>query len=239
MENEFYIKQHSVHLWRVFVPELLAYVDPFSCILSADEIQRATRFRFNHHRQRYIIARAVLRQILQLYTERSAAELVFLSGERGKPHLQDNALDLQFNISHSHDMAVYALTTRAEIGVDIEKMEPRFSEGIAERFFSQDEYAQLSLLPENQQIPAFYYLWAGKEAIIKALGEGFHMPLSAFSIKLHEEKQAITIHHHDHQHIFHLEYFTAHPEYQSAFASPQSVEHIQYYQWTANGPALW
>ncbi len=238
MENEFFIKKHSVHLWWVFVPELLAHVEQFSRILSADEMNRALRFRFEEHRQRFIIARAVLRQILQLYTERSASDIVFLQGERGKPYLQDNPLDLQFNVSHSHDMAVYAFTTQAEIGVDIEKIEPRFSDGVAERFFSQDECRELSKLPEDQRITAFYHLWAGKEAIIKALGEGLFVPLTSFSVDLQQQKQKIMLQHRAHEYVFHLEYFAAHPEYQSAFATAQSVEDIHHRQWTTSHTIL-
>jgi 4'-phosphopantetheinyl transferase len=238
MKNESFIKKHSVHLWWVFVPELLAHVEQFSQILSVEEMNRALRFRFDVHRQRYIIARSVLRQILQLYTGRSAQDIVFLHGERGKPYLQDNPLDLQFNVSHSHDMAVYAFTTQAEIGVDIEKIESHFSDGVAERFFSKDECGRLFELQKDLQTAAFYHLWAGKEAIIKALGEGLFVPLTSFSLDLHQQKQKIMLQHHAHEHVFHLEYFIAHSDYQSAFATAQSVEYIHNRQWTTDHKSL-
>jgi len=234
--NEFFIKKHSVHLWRVFVPDLLPQVENLSFILSRDEIQRAARFHFDEHRNRFIIARAVLRLILSLYTRIEAKNLIFINGQRGKPFLSHHLSHLQFNVSHSHDMAVYALTSDTEIGIDIEKIEPDFSEDVAERFFSSSEYAEFSKLPQDKKIVAFYHLWAGKEAIIKALGEGLYVPLDEFSLDAQKKIQRINLTHQQHEYHYHLEYFSAHKQYQSAFATAQHVNHLDHWQWSANGP---
>lgn len=230
------INSKAVHLWLAFIPDLLHQIKSFSRLLDTSEMQRAERFHFDEHRHRFIITRGILRSILSLYTDVNAADLVFTHGARGKPYLRDNKLNLQFNVSHSHDMAVYALTAQDEIGIDIERIKADFSDGVAKRFFSQQEHEEIVALPEHEQASAFYHVWAGKEAIIKALGEGLFASLSDFSIDLKKKNQLIKVQHQQQEFQYHLNYFSAHPDYQSAFAIAQSIEEINYQQWTANGP---
>lgn len=227
MNKNYFLKAHSVHLWQVFVPDWLADIEHFTQLLQPDELQRAKRFHFVEHHDRYIIARAILRQILSLYMQKSAADIVFSYGPRGKPYLHDNPLNIQFNLSHSHDMAVYALTTQHEIGVDIEKIGDRYNPGVATRFFSAAEQEQLNQLPENKRMVAFYRIWAAKEALIKAAGEGLFAPLTEFSIDIDQEKQNIMLNGAD----YYLKNFHVHEGYQSAFATAQAVEECVYQQW--------
>lgn len=220
MKQNFILKESSVHLWRVFIPELLSQVELFSQLLNPAEMERANRFRFDIHRNRYIIARAVLRQILSLYTDVPAEEVAFSLGEYGKPYLRDNPLDLQFNLSHSHDLAVYAIVKQCEIGIDIEKMEDEANDALAQRFFNEQEYQQFLKLPEVEKMTGFYAIWAAKEALIKAKGEGF---FAAAKNQQSEEG-------------YHLVHFDAHPGYQAAFATKQSIAEIVCWQWTVSGP---
>ncbi len=235
MKQTCLLEPHSVHLWQAVVPELFVHINDFSSILNAAEIQRAERFHFALHRERYIITRAMLRHILSCYTGIPAMDITFNTGKHGKPYLADN-VNLQFNLSHSHDRVVYAFTAHAEIGIDIEKIETRFNEKVAQRFFSASEYAALTHLPEQEKITAFYHLWAGKEAIIKAVGEGLYLPLASFSIDLPKKKQIVYLDRQ--QEKYYLEYFIADSGYQSAFATTQVVETVQRWQWTVNGPAI-
>jgi 4'-phosphopantetheinyl transferase len=229
------IENHSVHLWRIFVPDLLSQVEKWLQVLNPIERARAERFHFAIHRDRFIVSKAVLRFILAFYTNIDAAAIEFREGKQGKPYLSHNPFNLQFNVSHSHDTAVYALATQTEIGVDIEKMEPKFSEGVAERFFSKKEYTELMKLSPNERTKAFYHLWAGKEAIIKTLGGGLYVPLADFSIDLHEISQSIAFSYQQQQYHYYLEHFFAYPDYQAAFATACAVNAIQHWQWTLNG----
>ncbi len=231
MQKILKIEAHSVHLWQAFVPDLLAQLPKLTLILNESEIARANRFHFELHRVRYIISRAVLRYILSFYTAIPAKDIIFKLGHRGKPYLAENAIDLQFNVSHSEDMVVYALTTQAEIGIDIEKMESHYHQGVAERFFSPKEYGEWMALPDEKKMSAFYRVWASKEAIIKALGEGLYAPLSDFSVNLFEDVQTISLGHLNKQQHFYLENFSVNPDYQSAFATPQPVNNIVYWDW--------
>src|SRR5580692_2114804 len=131
MKSDFTIKNHNIHLWRVHLIDFSTQENDFLMLLSPDELQRANRFRFPEHRQRFIIARGMLRQILGLYTHFSPAEIIFSYGVHGKPFLQENRLNVKFNVSHSNDMAVYALTHEFEVGVDIQKIEEKYKEAVA------------------------------------------------------------------------------------------------------------
>src|SRR5207302_4319364 len=83
-------------------------------LLSDLERARAGRFAFEPDRNRFIVARALLRQLLaaRLGVRPEAVELA--SGARGKPALAGRfaTSDLRFNVSHCKDVAVYALSSR-------------------------------------------------------------------------------------------------------------------------------
>jgi len=233
------IEPHSVHLWRILITDLVSQEAYFTKLLNSEELARASRFRFPIHRQRFAIARGVLREILSQYTGTPPQEIIFSYGPRGKPYLQNDSLDLQFNVSHSEDVAVYALTQKVEIGVDIQKIEEEYHDAVAKRFFSEQEYTELCQLPESERSTAFCRLWASKEAIIKAVGEGLYVPLGKFSVDLHAKSQQILLSHERHQGKFYLESFNAHPDYCSAFATQQNVKKRFYWQWVKMGFEEW
>jgi 4'-phosphopantetheinyl transferase len=153
-------------------------------------------------RETFIVSRGILRLLLSKYLETAPEKLVFKQGEYGKPYVQLNAdqLSLQFNISHSKDLALFAFTLRNQIGIDIEYIREDFSyEEIAPRFFSKQESVILSALPKEQRREAFFTCWTRKEAFIKAIGEGLSFPLDRFDVDLttHEENQPLPIYIHN------------------------------------------
>src|SRR3990167_11472681 len=219
MTTHFSIKPHTVHLWRIELSRFSAQLSTLEPLLSADEKERAARFHGVLTRERYIVARALLRKILHLYIEISPEKIVFSYSEKGKPFLSNNAHALYFNVSHSHDRMICALSTESEIGVDIEKMELDFKENIAKRFFSKEEYAQIENLPKEERVTAFYRIWSRKEAVIKAFGAGLFVPMG--------DKTC------------HVENFSVHPDYQAAFATFQPVDAVFYWEWKEDQPAVW
>jgi 4'-phosphopantetheinyl transferase len=229
------IEPHSVHLWRAATTISEQEEQEFRAVLSADELQRADRFHFPIHRRRYIAARGMLRHLLADYLDVLPSEIAFLYSHYKKPYLAET--DLQFNISHSHEMVVFAFTQKFPLGIDIEKIEPTFKDSVAERYFSEAEYAQLIGLPEPQQIPAFYWIWSRKEALVKATGQGLHFPLKSFSVSLQQDVEQLHFEQ-DGYALWHLESFTAHPEYQSAFVTPQPVKKILYWDWSTKAMSV-
>ena len=91
--------------------------------------------------------------------------------------------DLRFNLSHTAGAAVIAITQRRQIGIDVERIRMDTNAlQLAERFFSRPEVEWLQSQPASEQIRAFFTCWTGKEAYIKAHGEGLSMSLSSFGV---------------------------------------------------------
>ena len=111
----------------------------------------------------------------------SPEELVFTYGENGKPRLSD--CPLQFNLSHSGEVVLCAVSS-APVGCDIEKIRPRFGDGIAERFFAENEKEYIKEQPDaDKKTSAFYRIWTLKESYVKAVGKGVSaLPFSSFSV---------------------------------------------------------
>ena len=86
---------------------------------------------------------------------------------------------LRSSVSRSGDVGLLAVTRWREVGVDVERVEPRHALGpIADRLFAEDEAAELRSLPDTGRIQRFFELWTRKEAYAKALGVGFAVPLA-------------------------------------------------------------
>jgi 4'-phosphopantetheinyl transferase len=151
--------------------------------LSVEERARAERFRFPEHRHRYLVCRGTLREILSRYLDLAPAALHFDHNAYGKPSVA--GAGLHFNVSHSGDWAMLAVSAEREVGIDIERIDPSFvQEQIPERFFSPREVAQLRSLPPSEQPGAFFRCWTRKEAYIKARGLGLALALDSFDVSL-------------------------------------------------------
>lgn len=177
----------EVHVWRVPLDLQDAPVQRLQGTLSADELQRAERFYFQRDRRRFTVARGVLRGILSQYLGLEPQQLRFCYSTYGKPALVSTTSTMRprFNVSHSHELALYAVTYNRDIGVDVEHRRTNFAcEEIAERFFSPHERAVLRSLPAQVKYEAFFNCWTRKEAYIKARGEGLSLPLDQFDVSL-------------------------------------------------------
>lgn len=156
--------------------------------LSADELSRAAKFRIAGDRNRYIAARGVLRKLLATRLGKDPRDLQFAYGPKGKPslrHSDPSAPRLQFNVSHSHGLAVYAVARDRNLGVDVELARSGFdSEGIARRYFSAREMQELRSLPAEKRTIGFFNCWTRKEAYIKADGRGLEIALDSFDVTL-------------------------------------------------------
>jgi 4'-phosphopantetheinyl transferase len=184
---ELTLSSTEVHVWRTALDPAASCVERLRRNLSADELERAARFHFPRDRRRFTVARGVLRDILVRYLRVPPSALVFRYSAYGKPALADGFDDgvLRFNVSHSHEMALFAVTCGREVGIDIEFLGREIrGEEIAERFFSAGECATLRDLPQEVKHQAFFNCWTRKEAYIKAHGEGLSLPLDQFDVSL-------------------------------------------------------
>jgi 4'-phosphopantetheinyl transferase len=179
----------DVHIWRAHLPSHANALHQYYEILSKEEANRAERFKFADHQERFIIAKGMLRSILSRYLNLPPQAIIFSYGQHGKPSIDishTSGQTLQFNQSDSQDFAVYGITMRREIGIDIEYMQRAgiSRDDIARRYFSSTEYDSLMHLPESRREAAFYRLWTCKEAFLKAIGLGLSFPLQNFDINI-------------------------------------------------------
>jgi 4'-phosphopantetheinyl transferase len=177
----------KVHAWCVSLEPPPGCVEQLAQLLSEDERLKAERFHFDRDRRRSIVARGVLRLLLGRYLEVSAREIGFCYGSHGKPGLAEpfSTSGLEFNLAHSHEMAVYAFALERQVGIDVEYARPLSDlESLARHSFSPRETAVLLALPPAQHLEGFYNCWTRKEAYIKAIGLGLSQALDQFDVSL-------------------------------------------------------
>lgn len=179
------VSEAQVHLWRQSLDLSSLALSRLCEVLSVDEISRANQFHREVDHNRFIAARGLLRIILSRYISRDAANIAFSYSKFGKPYIAStsNASELTFNIAHSANLAVYAITRKRKIGVDLEKVQAKFGGNeIAETVFSANEIAHLRSLSSQEQDSAFFKGWTRKEAILKAMGTGLSQPLNQYEV---------------------------------------------------------
>lgn len=184
------ISNNEVHLWFVYNdkihdPQLLSQ---YHSLLNHEESAQQKRFHFEKHRHQYLLTRAMVRSVLSLYADEIKPEnWEFKKNNYGKPFIGNSALTLplRFNISHTDELIVMAVSLDQDVGVDVEYL-PRLGKmlDIASHFFSPSEVEALFDLPESKQMNRFFDLWTLKEAYIKACGMGLSIPLDHFSYSL-------------------------------------------------------
>jgi 4'-phosphopantetheinyl transferase len=220
----------EVHVWRL---TLDGPVDRFLDLLQPDEHARANRFYFPRDRNHFAIARGFLRLLLGRYLQADPKQLQFVYGAWGKPALADESREssLRFNMSHSHGVALYAVTDEREIGVDVEHVRADFaSNDIARRFFSPFEFGVLCGLPEDDQVNGFFRCWTRKEAYIKATGRVMSQPLDGFDVTLESEAGAALLRNDDGSHErWLIVNIPVGPSYAGALAVEKPVDNIRYW----------
>jgi 4'-phosphopantetheinyl transferase len=223
----------EVHVWRLALDQP---TDKFLDLLEADEQSRANRFHFEKDRRHFVVAHGVLRLLLGRYLASDAKALRFSYGPYGKPALDGEHREsrLRFNMSHSRDVGLYAITEAREIGVDVEYMRADFtSDEIARRFFSAVEVESLCGLPEEGRVEGFFRCWTRKEAYIKATGRGLSQALDGFDVTLRPGERAALLRNDDGSHErWTLADIEVGRDYAGALAVESPVSKIQY--WNAD-----
>jgi 4'-phosphopantetheinyl transferase len=181
----------EVHVWRTTVAWSLAELAGLKQVLSPDESARVERFFFEKDQRSHLVSRGWLRVLLGRYLDMLPNRLGFDYGAHGKPRLASHTIrsrhqaSLQFNVSHSGELVLIAVTAGRALGVDVERVRPDTKAvELAERYFSTQERAALAGLAPGLQHDAFFNGWSRKEAYIKAQGTGLSLPLDSFDVSL-------------------------------------------------------
>jgi 4'-phosphopantetheinyl transferase len=177
----------EVHLWRACLNVRDEEADRLGKTLSPDEVARALVFVDLDTRRYYGVARGLLRRILGRYLRCSPERVSFGYGACGKPRLKSGSGPerVRFNVAHTGDLALYAVTGGSEVGVDVEQVRgDRDADAVAEQFFSAREAAALRRLSGQARADTFAAVWARKEACVKATGAGMSAPLELVDVPL-------------------------------------------------------
>jgi 4'-phosphopantetheinyl transferase len=167
-----------VEVWRVSLQSAEGG-DGLRGHLSPDELERLQRLRGSEVGRRWLVSRGALREILAQRLGVGPAEVRLRLDEHGRPRLDPGAHGegLDFNLSHSADLALVATVRGSRVGIDVERLRPgRNPMRVADRYFSAAEVAALRAFPPDDRPAAFLRYWTAKEALAKGLGLGLQAP---------------------------------------------------------------
>ncbi len=173
----------SIEVWNIYLPDHRNDTALCRSLLTGAELERAAKFLKPSDAEGFILCRGLLRRILADCLSVEPSELHFNRNAQGKPFLEDGGLE--FNVSHSRERLLIAVTAGRAVGVDIEFRRGGLNmEAIAQRWFAPEEQAFFKSL----QDPAagFFEIWSKKEAYVKALGAGIYTDLNTFSVPVNE-----------------------------------------------------
>lgn len=172
----------DLEIWHVAMPSSDINLD--DSILNASERERASRYRQPADRIRYVATRVMLRKLVGLRLGVKPASLHFAATQRGRLELLGLEERLSFNVSHSGDHALIAMSDVRTVGIDIEYIDPMLDWRQLLSVVCTDDERQILTTekPEWIQLEQFFRCWTAKEAVLKALGLGIAKGLSVLSV---------------------------------------------------------
>lgn len=216
----------TVHVWFADLEGLRAKADAFLPLLDANERERAMRFRFDHDRERFLIAHGVLRRVLGSWLARPPEEVEILRGEHGKPYVEGHGL--HFNLSDTKDAVIVALQQDVPLGADLETLERNTDHAnVARHYFASGEVQDIEA--SNDPKRRFLELWTRKEAVLKASGVGIMEDLRA--LRADHARNTVRIAHPEFMRmaadIYHVSTFHWGAKHIISIASPKAILDVQ------------
>jgi 4'-phosphopantetheinyl transferase len=160
----------TVHVWRFPLSADAAHITRMTQVLSRDERARAGRLRFDRDRDRFVISRAVYRDVLGRYAGMppEAVPLTAVPGEKPR----STALAFAHNLSHAHNVGVVGVAAEGDLGIDVDYLDREIDLGaVAPMALCGRELAAWNTLPPDERRSLFFSIWTRKEAILKATGD--------------------------------------------------------------------
>ena len=181
------VQPDTIQVWSFVLEGPPDFVARCRTLLSPEERQRADRFVFERDRIRHTVAHALLRHVLSRYCSSDSSvspeSLRFSTTHAGKPSLQFPALPLQFNLTHSEERALLAVSPGFALGVDLEKARTNIEAlSISRHYFFGSERDDIESATEETRADSFFRYWVAKEAVLKAQGIGLGFPLDRFRV---------------------------------------------------------
>lgn len=171
----------TIHVWAMPLADCQPHLAACESLLSHDERVRAGKYALDPPRQTFVVSRAAVRKILGQYLKIAATRVKFVYDAFGKPQLADAALS--FNVAHSGELTLIAVSRAGQLGVDVERVRSvDASLEIAAKNFHADELTAIRTANAAEVANVFLRCWTRKEAILKSLGVGLGYPLDAFHV---------------------------------------------------------
>lgn len=163
------LNTNEVIIYSIYLPNFIALESELSTFLNFTELNRAERYHKEIDKKRFIICRSILKIVLAAHTKIDAKNISLDYHFNKKPYLASHPT-LHFNISHSEDFAVIAISHN-KVGIDIEYMSEDFNfNEIMSDVFNDNEILTIQKAANKKQ--SFYTYWTRKEAFVKYLGKG-------------------------------------------------------------------
>jgi len=178
---------NDIHIWLNYLNVHQAHLKHLYPLLSDEEKERSERFKFYKHRKLFIAAHGFMHAVLAYYLDCEASDIRFCQMDHGKPFIPEelNSNNIQFNLSHSGNLAILAVCRHHQLGIDIEYAERKTDwQGVMRRFFTPQEQAKLLALPEADQKAGFFQIWTRKEAHMKVTGQGLSLAPDKFEVSV-------------------------------------------------------
>lgn len=205
----------SLYIANIRILDLPANYERAYSAVSDERKEKADQYKNSEDKKRSLLSELLLRKALNdkgIHLKSFHYEY----GRYNKPYLKD-ATDLFFNISHSGDYVILAVSDK-EIGCDIEKIR-KYELKIAERFFTKREYEDIiKIAKEDERQHRFFLYWVLKESFIKQSGHGLSQSLDSFEIRIDENKK-ISVIRKDNESDLHFKQLEIIPDYCIAVCS--------------------
>ena len=182
------MNSHFVDLWHGEFLPINSKDKDYWVLLNDEERKKASTFGRQDLQQKYIKTRGIVRKILASYLNAAPQKIKIKTGEYGKPFVSN--AEVFFNLSHTGNKFVIAVSNCTEVGVDIEQCKYRKSLSVlVEKCFSNTEITFWNALPEEEKTQMFFHFWVRKEAFVKAVGRGIGVGLNQCSIDPENQKK--------------------------------------------------
>ncbi|WP_432221420.1 4'-phosphopantetheinyl transferase family protein [Flavobacterium sp. TMP13] len=164
-----HLNADEVLIYTLYLPDFIELKLDLCRFLRKEEKDRAEQFYKEIDKNRFIIYRSILKFVLASHTNLDVKHICLDYDVNKKPFLASHPF-LYFNISHSEDFAVIAVSHK-KVGIDIEYKSENFNfSNLFPDIFDDKEMHAIQNATDKQQ--TFYTFWTRKEAFAKGLGKG-------------------------------------------------------------------
>lgn len=175
LENQ-ELNDSVTHVWWIDLHVASEIVYRVARLLSPDERNRAHRIADGTAYREFVLTRSAVRLLLASHVDCPPEELSLVTGPYGKPAIEAARTGIEFNVAHSHGLALICLSRDRHVGVDIEQICNMTDLDLMGRLtLTTGERSAMSTAPEP--LETFFRCWVRKEAVLKAAGVGLSAPL--------------------------------------------------------------